>query len=290
MVLVIVFWWLSPGIVSIIVVIIISQLISHVAYLFFARHDLWSWWQFYKFDSRFSIWQIIKSYGRWSIFTNVLASLLSNGRNYIIKFLISTEAVAIWSVALSMTSLLYSLIPSDKILSIFLPYKIKFGDLKVEYYRLYTKYLTVAYASLMIIGWIGATIVITVFFPSYKASLHLFYMMSLVSILSGVNDFVASYLHTLRHQKVIFYRTLQKNILAVTFMVLFVSLFGYIGLAFEYLLTTTYLVIFSYFSLVRLHPELRLTRANFSFSKSEWHYLVGKISDMISGLRSSNHS
>src|SRR3989344_2677953 len=38
-VLAIVFWWLSPSIKSVIIVIIISQLISHVTYLFFARSD-----------------------------------------------------------------------------------------------------------------------------------------------------------------------------------------------------------------------------------------------------------
>src|SRR3989344_1318793 len=276
-----VFWKLSPGIGSVIIVIIISQLISHMVYILFARKDLLSWWRGRGGEKGFLVWRIVKDYGKWSFATNVLASLVSNSRNYIIKFMISTEAVAVWNLALSMMSLLYSLVPSDNILNTFLPYKVKLDDLKASYYRSYVKYLTVTYALLMVLGWVGATVVISLFFPAYRPSLPIFYIMSLVLAMSGVNDFVVAYLYTLRHQKVIFYRTLQKSILTVTLMFIFVKLFGLVGLGIEHLLTTFSLVIFSYVSLVKIYPELKLKWKDFYFSRDDWRYMTMKLSGFI---------
>jgi len=284
-VLAIVFWWLSPSIKSVIIVIIISQLISHVTYLFFARSDLRLWWRWYGFGSWSLSWQVLKNHGKWSLATNVLSSLLSSGRNYIVKFLISTEAVAIWSMALSMMSFLYSLIPSNKILAIFLPYKIKLGNLKAGYYRSYVKYLTVAYVVLMALGWVGSFVVVNLFFPAYRPSLPIFFIMSLVLIFAGVNDFVSAYLYTLRHQKIIFYRTLQKSILTIVFMFIFVKLFGYIGLGLEYLLTTTCLALFSYISLIRVYPELKLSWRDFRSNRNDWRYVMAKISNLVRKTR-----
>ncbi len=276
-----IFWTLGSSISSVIIAIVISQMISHVVYLIVARKDLISWWRWRGLQKGSLVWPIVKGYGKWSLATNVLTSLVSNSRNYIIKILLSTEAVAVWNLALSMMGLLYSLIPSNHILNIFMPYKVKIDDLKEGFYRSYVKYLTVAYATLMAVGWVGATVVINLFFPAYKPSLPIFYIMSFVLVLSGVNDFVAAYLHTLRHQQVIFYRTLQKSILTFTFMIVFVKIFGFVGLGIEYLLTTFSLVVFSYLSLIRIHPELKLRLKDFYFSHDDWKLVISKLSLLI---------
>ena len=80
-------------------------------------------------------------------------------------------------------------------------------------------------------------------FAGILIGLLVFYIMSLVLVLRGVNDFITAYLHTLRYQRIFFYRTMQKSVLNATFIVVFVKLFGFAGLGIEYILTNVYLIL-----------------------------------------------
>jgi len=271
--LILIFWLLSPSIQSVFIVIIFSQIVSLGLYFVTAYRDLCVWWHERRSVKEFIIFTIVKNHGKWSLGNNVLSGLVTNGRNYIIKFLLSTEAVAVWNLALSMFNLLYSVIPSDKFLKVFLPYKIALKDLKVEYYKSYVKYLTMVYIGLMVAGWIGSVIMVNILFPAYKPALPIFYIVSLGLLVSGVNDFVAAYLYTLRYQKILFYRTLQRNILTISLMFIFVHWLGFIGLGLEYLITNIFLTIFSYLSLIKLHPDLRLGLRDFYLTNGDWRHI-----------------
>ncbi len=280
-ILTLIFLMFSPGIRSVIITIIISQLLLHVIYATFARKDLLAWWGVQSKEKSSLLPEVVKSYGKWTIGTNVLNGIVSNGRNYLIKFLLSTEAVAIWNVALSMMSFLFSLVPSSKILAVFLPYKVKLMELKASSYRLYVKYLTAVYSFLLVGGIIGATIMINAFFLKYKPSLPIFYIISSVLLISGINDFVVAYLNTFRHQKILFQRTVQKNTIALILTIVLVKLFGLIGLGIGYVVTAIYLTVFSYISLIKIYPELKLKVTDLYLKKNDIKYLSVKVPEII---------
>ncbi len=277
---------LGANIETMVLSVVSILVLTNLVYLVATYRELWVWWLRFRFRWPRDIFSLAGAHGKWSVMSNLLSSFVANARNYIIKILLSTEAVAIWSVASQMMGSLYALLPSDKILAVFLPYKIKFDDLRTAPYRLYVKYLSALYWCLLVVGLFGGTILINLFFPAYRLSLPLFYIMTSILIFAGINDFAVAYLYTLHQQKILFMRTVQKSLLTVIFMVLFVKWFGYLGLGLEYAVTTMTLMITSYFSLVKIHPELGLRWIDFKFTKEELSGFQARLKEVAGRIKS----
>jgi len=166
-------------------------------------------------------------------------------------------------------------------LMIFLPYKIRKDELKKEYYHLGIKYATFLYILLMFAGYFAGTLVIKLLFVKYTASLPVFYIMLPAFLLFGLSDFVSSYLYVLRHQKVLFYRTILKNILVVALTFLLVPIFGINGLGIEYIITNIVLVCSLYLVLKRMYPELSVSPSDFWVSFSDLKNLAKKLKSLL---------
>jgi len=274
--LLIIFHFFGANVLTLFVSVIITQSISLLIYFVFCFRLLSHWWKKFIIKWPINIITIIRTYGKWSVLSNIFSDLLSNARNYFIKFLISTEAVAIYNIAKSMMDSLYQIFPSNKILMIFLPYKISKDDLKEKYYHIGIKYATFFYTILMFAGYIGGTLIISLFFEKYVSSLPIFYIMLPVFLVFGLSDFVNSYLYVLRYQKILFYRTILKNISVITLTFLLVPIFGIYGLGIEYIITNLILIYSLYFVLKKMYPKLTIRISDFAISFSDIKYAVSK--------------
>lgn len=273
-VLLLAFYWWGANVLILFVSIIITQSLTLFVYWFACYRLLIDWWKRFCLKWPVEIIGIARTYGKWSVLTNIFSDLMSNARNYVIKFLISTEAVAIYNIAKSMIDSLYQLVPSNKVFTIFLPFKINKGDLKEKYYHLGIKYATWLYIFLMFIGGIIGTLVIKLFFVKYESSLEIFYVMLPVFLFFGVSDLVNSYLFVLRKQKIIFYGTLFKNILSVTLIFTLVPIFGIKGLGLEFIISNIVLTCVLYFTLKKMYPSLNVVISDFFISLSEYKYII----------------
>lgn len=271
-----VFYWWGANVLTLFVSIIITQSVTLFVYWIACHRLLSDWWERFCLKWPVEIIGIARTYGKWSVLTNIFSDLLSNARNYVIKFLISTEAVAIYNIAKSMIDSLYQIIPSNKVFTIFLPFKINKDDLKEKYYHLGIKYATWLYILLMFIGGVLGTLIIKLFFVKYVSSLVVFYIMLPTFLLFGVSDLVNSYLFVLRKQKIIFYGTLFKNILVVTLIFTLVPIFGIKGLGLEFIISHVVLTGIFYSTLKKMYPGLTIVISDFIISLSEYKYIIFK--------------
>lgn len=285
LILVTFFYFFSPSIQTLFGSIIVTQIITIVIYGFFSYKILTDWWQFFKFDLPYNIFSIVRTYGKWSVMSGILSDILPNARNYLIKILISTEAVAIYNIAKSMLESLYQLLPMNKVLAIFLPYKVTKADLKIKYYKLGVKYSTYLYFLLIIFGYIGGTLIIDNFFVDYQQSLLIFYLMLPILLLFGLLEFLHSYLHVLRFQKILFMRVFLKNILSISLIIILVPIFGLIGLGYEYIITNIIILVMLYKSLTDIYPELSLSLRDFILTKDDLKMVYIKTAYFYKRLR-----
>jgi|GEM_PF-2685122 len=249
--------------------IIIIQILSHVIYFIIGRKILINWWADFRFGLPRNIFKILFSHGKWSIFSNMFSSFTSNIINYIIKIFISTEAVAIYNVANSIVSNLYQLLPINKILTIFLPYKIDINNLKKEYFFQGVKYLSYLYIFLMVIGYVGGGILFKFIFVKYSASLPILYTMLLIFPFFGLLDFIGAYLYVLKHQKDLFWASFVKNLIIIILSPLFIFLFGVYGTGITYVIYNLIWICSLYLIVINRYPELVLSIYSFKISYRE---------------------
>ena len=259
----------EPIIWYVILANVISQGVNISISIFVLRSDLLTLGREYVLGWPRAILAIIRAYGKWSIFTNILSEALTNGRNYIIKFLISTEAVALFNVASSMYLYLALLFPVQKVLANFLPYKLSSGNVQKEYFALGVKYSTYIYLVMVAGGAVGGSLLVHLFLPKYTPSLPVFYVMLLSMLVLGVQYFCNTYLHVFRQQRAIFFRMLAKVISAVVLLFSLTPFFGLYALGIEHVATNIAMTVLMYWMLIRMYPDLTLTLRDFALHRSD---------------------
>lgn len=226
---------------------------------------------------------IFKAHGKWDFFQQFTSKLTSNLQPWIIKHFISTEAVAVYSIAQSMAVTLVGFFP-NKTLNSLVPLQISDSKKMYRIYRIMSKYLSLLAVIIGIIGAVIFPIIIYTIFPKYIQSLQYFWGLLLWLPISALGSVATVYLVVLQKQKYLFYQKAIKSLTTITLM-LFAYLLGLWGLVLHQIIFSAAMFYTIYIFLRRADSGYRLRILDFfRFDEEDKVYkdlLVTKLSESI---------
>ncbi|MAG11608.1 MAG: hypothetical protein CMI52_02260 [Parcubacteria group bacterium] len=180
----------------------------------------------------------MKAHGKWQSALSMLGSFTGAAGVYIIKYLLSTEAVAIFSVAQSMFSAIASLTPIKTVMVPFISQWSTNKERLNQVLKKITKYSMLMYGVIMIAAITIGPELIHVFFPKYTASILVFQILSIRLLLNTFSITQSPTLTALRDQKFMSGLSIFKLIMLVLLAPPLIMKFGVIGAVLEIIITT----------------------------------------------------
>lgn len=205
-------------------------------------------------SDRFIILKMFKNYGKWAIAKNYISSFVDSSRLWIIRFFISTEAVAIYSVANSLVVTLKKFIPIQFMASL-IPRYIGEGELLKKIYIRSTKYSIWIFTGVAIVSFFVVPPLVKLLMPQYIVSIPYFKLLLVVILLNSM-ILNKQIIYSLRKQKFLFKIAFVELLSVLLFGVLFVKLFGLYGIILEVFITELLMAYIIYFYLRRIRPDL----------------------------------
>ncbi|HLC63945.1 MAG TPA: oligosaccharide flippase family protein [Patescibacteria group bacterium] len=242
------FFYFEAGIAKIIFVSVLANLFSFVILLFRNFNDLKHWFSGFKIDFRnLQLWKIMRAHGKWNFATGLVAKFSKNIKPWLMKFFISTEAVAIYNFGKNLFTHLDGLVPVKEVINQLLP------DLAQDKERLKrvllygSKYVSLLLIAVSLAGMAGAPLFVWLLFPKYLWSLPVFYIFLISEIsFGGLGQVASSLLFSLRQQKWLTYIPVLKAFLVIILNALLLPVFGMFGMAWEFTITAFITTLLTY--------------------------------------------
>lgn len=188
------------------------------------------------------IWPILLRHGKWQMALDISSSVISNIKYWLIKIFLSTEAVAVFSVAQSMYSAVASLLPLKSVMFPIIAEKSNEPKVMRALVARSTKYSLILYLGLLLVSWFIAPVFIAVFFPKYVIGIFIFQLMALRLPLNAFSISQAPLLTILKEQRYVFFLALVNATSMLILLPLLMSKFGLIGAVLEWLITVLLII------------------------------------------------
>ena len=201
--------------------------------------------------------------GKWGILSTYMNNFGQNVRLWIVKFMLGTEAVALFSFAFTLFGHTMSLVAISNILN---PIFSKLKDDTSKFIKLIDKsikYQFIAYVGLLIVALTTFPTIIDYFFPNYHDSLFLFKILMIAIIPASFANIFTPLFYALNAQKSLFNSIMIKNFFIALFSVIFIYFFGILGVAIEYLATVTVYSFERYRKLKKIIPNFSISIKDF---------------------------
>jgi O-antigen/teichoic acid export membrane protein len=208
------------------------------------------------------LYKIFRTNGKWDIINTFFSKITTSIQPWLIKFFVSTEAVAVFSVAQTMAGLLPGFFPTNT-LGTMVPQSMHDKELFRRVFRLSSKYLVFLSILMGLAAAAGAPIVIHFLFQKYALSLPYFFVLLLTLPFTALGVIGTIYLIAIRQQKSLFFQKVLKSVLNVPLLLIFLPLFGLWGLVIQTLFLAPTLVWSMYSFIYHYYPELRFHPAEF---------------------------
>ena len=200
---------------------------------------------------------ILKKHGKWIFLRYGFSKITKNTMPWFIKFFINTEAVAFYSLAVNLVSMIEKLMPLQG-----------FGDimiLKVDsknevafIFKRAVKYLTWVGLIFSLGALIIVPAIISFLFPKYTPALGVFTIMLAALPFYGVYKVLKSTLSILREYRILALRLANEVLIFPVGSVIFLPVLGLTGAGVVYVLAYLERVWFFYGQLVKKYPEFRI--------------------------------
>lgn len=246
----------------------------------------YSVWRGVKSSSGKILLKIIKTYGKWPIFSNFIAQASVDVRPWLIKFFVNTEAVAVFNVAESLFSTVKSAFPVATLPTLIpreLSDKKKTGDLIIRG----TKYLAMWGIVLAIAGFFLVPPVVRAFFNQYEPSIPLFKVLLLLFPILGFRTMASDFLVALRKQKFLFVFNNAKTLISFLSPVVFLYFFGIFGMALERVAMTIITGGFMYWYLLKKEEHHSFWKIFFSIDAQDKIFMRNLYKSLLAMSRKS---
>jgi O-antigen/teichoic acid export membrane protein len=204
-----------------------------------------------------SLIQFLTPHARWSILTGFASTFSQTMRPWLVKVLLGTEAVALFSVTFGLLSQLTALVPIQDVLSPILPQALvdsaRFRLLLEKGMR----YQFIAYVIAGIGALITFPVIVHFFFPKYQPVLPLFRVLLLAIIPMSFDLFSPIFL-ALKAQKNMFFATLGKILFYSICLPVGAWLGGLTGLVLGFVVATSLYIYERYRVVQRIVPGFRV--------------------------------
>jgi len=239
---------------AVVISLVISMFIT-LAFLLPAFFEAYKPWKNIKNSPKNFLFKILSSYGKWELFQPMAGKLTSFLEPWAIKLFISTEAVAIFSVAQTLLATVASSFPV-RTLSTLVPFEINDEEKLRKIYTSGIKYLV----SLSVVIGVGCLIFvppfISIFFNKYVVSLPFFRVLLVNLPFLAISAVSSIFLIALRRQKFLFFQKILKTIVAVALYLLLLPLFGLWGIVIQNIILTFITTASIYIYFERTKPKL----------------------------------
>ena len=218
-------------------------------------------------------WPILARHGKWQMALDISSSVISNIKYWLIKIFLSTEAVAVFSVAQSMYSAVASLLPLKSVMFPIIAERSNEPGVMRSLVQRSTKYSLAFYLGLLAVAWFIAPPFIKVFFPKYLIGIFIFQLMALRLPLNAFSISQAPLLTVLKEQRYVFFLALVNAASVIILMPLLMLKWGLIGAAIEGLVTVIIIISLREIYLRRKHHLSSISLRSF--------FVVDKYDKMI---------
>ena len=230
---------------------------------------------------KISILEILLHQGKWALLVTYVSNLNKNIRVWIIQRLIGTEAVALYSVAANIFGHTRSILPIAEVVTPIIPQYLATRDKLAIIVNKALKYSLMGYVLLGIVAFFFFPPIIKLLFPNYTNSIPLYQIMLLGLLAHSLVIIVTPVFYTFRKQRSLFFAYTRRIILTIIFLPTCVYLFGGVGLAIEFVLTSIIFTLDRYYIARRFFPEMRLSWQNISNYDSYDKVFTLRIKDLL---------
>jgi O-antigen/teichoic acid export membrane protein len=192
-------------------------------------------WNNVKATEQILLWNVFVNLGSWEVLRQFINKITFRVKPWLIKLFISTEAVAIFSIAETIVTTFQDILPSSTIQSI-VPSWVKDKDLSTKMFSYGVKYFFLTGLIIMVIAYIIVPPVIHTFFVKYNASLPLFYLMVINLPIFASGIIIGNYIIALRRQRYLFALHLFRSVATLLIILCTLPFIGLWGLAIEFVL------------------------------------------------------
>ncbi len=221
------------------------------------------------------LWGVLRGYGKWDTARQVVSNLVSNIQPWLIKVFISTEAVAIYSVALTMVDLSKTFLSFNTLSSI-VPRQLADAAASRRTFVLSIKYLLWMAVVCTAVALVAGPLGIATFFPKYLAALPYFAALVWTVPLVVFTMQAETFLVALREQRFLFLASLSRNAVTPLLLVATLPVLGLWGVVATKLLVTASLIVAELRYLFRKHAHLRFVpRELLTFTAADTVFLTG---------------
>ncbi len=180
-----------------------------------------------------SLLKIIAKHGKWAIFGAYLNDLTKTFRLWLMKIMIGTEAVGLYSAALGIFSQIRSVLPLQKILSSIIP---QHNSNSVVFNKLVMKGIKYNFLGTFLFGLLAALFVPVLIFtllPHYIPAIILFEIMLISMLPISVGGILSIVFFAIRKQDSLFFANALRFLITVLSLPFLIFFFGLNGAAFE---------------------------------------------------------
>lgn len=204
------------------------------------------------------LWGVLKGYGKWDAIRQVVSSAVGNVQPWLIKTFISTEAVAIYSVALTLVDVAKSMVTLDTFPAL-VPRRLADPAASRRTYVLSVKYFLLA--ELLVAGGavVAAPAAIYVLFPNYIPSLPYFYALMTTVPFNVLPIQTEMFLVALREQKFLFFASAWRNLATPALLVAALPVIGLWGAVLTKLFVLASITVAELRHLFKKYPLYRFT-------------------------------
>ncbi len=257
------YFFASVGLKEVILSLVAASYISIIFMVVPVVRSYFKIWRQYPVAGEYMTWPLLSSYGKWELLRPVAAKLVDFVQVWMTKFLISTEAVAIFSVAQTMIGTLANFMPVNT-LSVLIPLHIAEKEKLQKIYNTGTKYLILFSIVVGIGGLIAAQPFIHWFFPKYIAALPYFDVLLLTLPITAATAVAGVFFVVYRRQGFLLFQKLMKGVLGIALYALLIPVFGMWGLVVQAIILSLVLFVIVYVYMVRSKLDVSLN----------WKYLT----------------
>lgn len=216
-------------------VVVVSMVVSLFISLFFllqpARESYSSWRSVIKSQENF-LFKILRSYGKWEVGEPVFNKFTAFFETWAIKLFISTEAVAIFSIAQMLIATLAGLLPVKTLLTL-IPMEADNEEKLRRIYERGVKYLATLSLGLGLVSLFVIPLIVSTFFAKYLVSLPYFKALLFTLPLHAAIIVSSAFLISLRRQKFLFFQKVLKSFVVIPLYIILLPIFGLWGLVIQ---------------------------------------------------------
>ncbi len=207
-------------------------------------------------------WTMLRAHRKWSVATSYINQLVQTAQLWIIRFMLGTEAVGLYSLASGIYSQVSSFLPLSDVLTPIVPRYVDKPKEMTRLVRTAAKAQFVLSLGLIVCTYIGTPVLMQLF-PKYVPATPLLLIMVFALLPSAIITVYTPVFNALKKQFSYFFSIVFKFVCTILILPLSISLFGIIGVAVSALIVVSLNLIERTIRIRRYLPTFILTPLDF---------------------------